>query len=255
MDVVILAGGETPAALAETLGTSTPDERALIEISGRPCIAYLLDSLRMVNGVGALVCVGGPRTLAWLAEFAPEVLRVEAKATLVENLLTGAACATSPQILLCTVDIPLVTAQTWNEFLKHVRENDLEAAYPIVRRASVERMFPEGKRTFATLAEGIFTGGNAFVLPRARLSEIQTVIDAAYRARKNPLAIAHLLGLGFVFKALTKRLTILDLERKMSQVLKCRAGGIEMNDASIAFDVDKPSDFELAQKILKENIS
>jgi hypothetical protein len=77
------------------------------------------------------------------------------------------------------------------------------------------------------------------------------VIDAAYQARKNPLAIARILGLKFVFKAMAKKLSILDLERKMSQVLKCRAGAVEMNDAAIAFDVDKPEDFQLAQTALK----
>jgi molybdopterin-guanine dinucleotide biosynthesis protein A len=244
MDVVILAGGETPAALAEALGSSTPTERALIEIAGRPCIAYLLDALREVAGLETIACVGKPGTLALLKEMAPEVVGVPAQETLVENVLAGAEKVSSTQLLLCTVDIPLVTAQTWSEFLTRTRDNDLEAAYPIVRRETVERAFPEGKRTYATLTD-------AFVLPRAHLADLKTVIDAAYRARKNPLAIARLLGLGFVFKAIAKKLSILDLERKMSQVLKCRAGAVEMSDAAIAFDVDKPDDFQLAQSTLQ----
>jgi GTP:adenosylcobinamide-phosphate guanylyltransferase len=251
MDVVILAGGETPAALAESLDASTPPERALIEIAGRPCIAYLLDSLCEVAGLEKVVVVGKPSTLAALPTLAPNAVGVEAGETLVENVLAGAERASSSQLLLCTVDIPLVTAQTWDEFLTRVQSNNLEAAYPIVRRETVERELPSGKRTYATLTDGTFTGGNAFVLPRARLADLQKVIEAAYRARKNPIAIARLLGLFFVFKAIARKLSILDLERKMSQVLKCRAGAVEMQDAAIAFDVDKPDDFQLAQSTLR----
>ena len=254
MDVVILAGGETPVALAAHLGVSTPDARALIEIDGRACIAYLLDSLREVSGLETIAVVGGASTLAALETLAPDVLRVAAKTTLVENVLAGASAVSSSQLLLCTCDIPLVTKETWREFLRRADEKKLEAAYSIVRRDTVEKQFPGGKRTYATLTEGTFTGGNAFLLPRAQLPELKTVIEASYQARKNPLAIARILGTGFVIKAVLKKLSILDLERKMSQVLRCRAGAVEMSDAAIAFDVDKPEDYELAQSTL-ENIS
>lgn len=251
MDVVILAGGETPEALTASLGAKSPGERALIEINGRACIAYLLDSLQSVEQVETIAVVGKPSTLAVVQKLSSRVLRIEAKETLVDNILAGAKAVSSSQLVLCTVDIPLVTAQTWRDFLTRVEANNLEAAYPIVRGETVEKQFPQGKRTYATLTDGTFTGGNAFILPRAQLGDLKTVIDAAYRARKNPLAIARILGLGFVFKAMAKKLSILDLERKMSQVLKCRAGAVEMSDAAIAFDIDKPGDLQLAQRTLE----
>ena len=250
MDVVILAGGETPPALAESLGASVSPERALIEIAGRPCIAYLFDSFQGVEGLGKIIIVGRPATLEAAREILPSVVTVEAQETLVDNILAGAGVANSPQLLLCTCDIPLVTAETWREFLRRVGANNFEAAYPIVRKETVEKQFPQGRRTYATISDGTFTGGNAFVLPRAQLPDLKKVIDAAYQARKNPLAIARVLGIKFVVKAVLKKLSILDLERKMSQVLKCRAGAVEMPDAAIAFDVDKPDDFQLAQKLL-----
>jgi molybdopterin-guanine dinucleotide biosynthesis protein A len=250
MDVVILAGGPTPEALSAALGESTPPERALIEINGRATIAYLLDSLRGVEGVDRIAIVGNQSTLSATRALAPQSVGVEAHSTLVENILAGAAACSSSQLLLCTCDIPLVTSETWQEFLRRVGQNGLEAAYPIVRRETVEQQFPQGKRTYATLTDGTFTGGNAFVLPRAQLENLKTVIDAAYQARKNPIAIARILGLSFVVKAVLKKLSINDLERKMTKVLGCRAGAVEMSDASIAFDVDKPQDLEVAQQAL-----
>jgi GTP:adenosylcobinamide-phosphate guanylyltransferase len=250
MDVVILAGGPTPESLTAALGESTPHERALIKIGGRATIAYLLDSLRHVEGLEQIAVIGRESTLATVRAMAPSAICVAAKETLVDNVLAGAGALQSEHILLCTCDIPLTTSETWREFLQRVEQNSLEAAYPIVRREVVEQQFPEGKRTYATFTDGTFTGGNAFVLPRARLENLRAVIDAAYSARKNPMAIARILGIRFVVKALLKKLSVHDLERKMSQVLGCRAGAVEMSDASIAFDIDKAADFEVAQKVL-----
>jgi len=118
-----------------------------------------------------------------------------------------------------------------------------------VRRDTIEVAFPGGKRTYATLKDGTFTGGNAFVLPLHIVPELTGLIEAAYQARKNPLAIARILGMGFVLKALRKQLAVPDIEAKMTHVLKCRAGAIVMNDAAIAFDVDKAADYNVVNQV------
>ena len=253
MDAIILAGGETPGKLKAALGASTPVERALLEINGRTVIDSILESFIGVAEIENVVVVGGPSTLVAIENLLPRTIGVAAQRTLVENIMAGANACSSSQLLLCTCDIPLVTSQTWREFLAAVQLQNLEAAYSIASRASVEKNFPEGKRTYATLRDGTFTGGNAFVLPRAGMEQLKGLIDAGYRARKNPLGLARLLGLSFLLKAVTKKLSIADLEQKATQILKCRAGAVVMKDASLAFDVDKMEDYELAQKILVRN--
>lgn len=250
MDAIILAGGETPEKLKVALGVSAPTERALLAINGRTTIDYILESLQSVSSIGNTVVVAGPSTLEAVKDLSPGVIGVAAQRTLVENVMAGAGASSSSQLLICTCDIPLVTPETWREFLEAVASRNLEAAYCIASRQSVEETFPEGKRTYATLTDGTFTGGNAFVLPRANMEQLKGLIDAGYRARKNPLGLARLLGPGFVFKAVTKKLSIADLERKASQILKCRAGAVAMKDAGLAFDVDKMEDYQVAQAVL-----
>lgn len=252
MDAIILAGGETPEKLSVGLGGNTPAERALLEINGRATIDYILDSLGSVPQIDKIVVVAGPNTLEVVQYSSPKVIGVPAQSTLVENVMAGANACTSAQLLICTCDIPLVTSRTWREFLEGVAAKNLEAAYSVASRPGVEATFPEGKRTYATLTDGTFTGGNAFVLPRGNIGQLKGLIDAGYRARKNPLGLARLLGVSFLFKAVTKKLSIADLERKASQILKCRAGAVVMQDVSLAFDVDKMEDYELAQKALAQ---
>lgn len=250
MDAIILAGGQTPEKLSAALAGSTPEERALLEINGRTAIEWVVDSLTSVPQIETIFVVGLSQTFELLEKIAPDVRRLPAGSTLVENVLSGMNAASSESVLICTCDIPLVTEKTWHEFLQKVQSQNLQAAYPIAARARVEQVFPHAKRTYATLIEGTFTGGNAFVLPRGNREELRTLIDAAYRARKNPLGLARLLGAGFLFKAIRKKLAIADVEQKMSQLLNCRAGAIVMDDVTLAFDVDKKEDYDLAQNFL-----
>lgn len=254
MDAIILAGGETPEKLSEALGSETPAERALLAVQGRPAIEYVLDSLRDAGLFDNVIVVGLPGTLALVEQCAPQAIRVPAQSSLVENVMAGVEAAQSPQLLLCTCDIPLVTGATWREFLQKVRNQKLEAAYPIAERGTVEKMFPQGKRTYLTLIEGTFTGGNAFVLQRESMENLNNLIGDAYNARKNPLGLARQLGLGFVFKLLRKKLTIAELESKISQLLRCRAGAVPMQDVTIAFDIDKKEDYDLAQTVIGRGV-
>jgi CTP:molybdopterin cytidylyltransferase MocA len=178
------------------------------------------------------------------------VVAVEAGGRMVDNLQRGLAATSSESVIVCTCDIPLVTAVTFESFVQLATARHLELAYPIVRRVTSEAAFPGGQRTYARLSDGEFTGGNAIIVPRRIVGQVVELIDVAYNARKNPMALAKILGPAFVMKFLSKRLSIAEVELKAGRVLNCRAGAVEMTDAAIAFDVDKPGDLEVARNAL-----
>lgn len=209
-------------------------------------VARVLDALRATKSMQQIAVVGGTETLQSLSG----VVAVEAGGRMVDNLQRGLAATSSESVLVCTCDIPLVTAATFDEFLRLATARHLELAYPIVRRATSEAAFPGGQRTYARLSDGEFTGGNAVVVPRRIIGPVLELIDAAYNARKNPMALAKILGPAFVMKFLSKRLSIAEVELKASRVLSCRAGAVEMQDAAIAFDVDKPADLDVTRRVL-----
>ena len=242
MEAVVLAGGKMPESL-QNVGAS---ERALIEIEGRTLLDCVLDSLRETGAVSRIICVATPDALASLA---PDIVGLAAGERMTGNLFLGAREAKSDSILIVTADAPLVTSQTWTQFLDGATKNGLEAAYPIVSRQDAQAQFPGGKRTYATLAEGSFTGGNAFLLPKNRLEHIEPLINQAFENRKNPLALARMLGAKFILRFLAKKLTIGEVETKISSFLGCRAGAVRVSDASIAFDVDKIEDLETARQV------
>ncbi len=246
MEAVILAGGAVPPTLFQSTGAS---ERALIQLEGRSLLDHVIESLRQTPPITGIICVTTPGALASLPA---DVRGLASGDKLSENLFKGAREAKCERVLVVTGDVPLCTGRTWMQFLDGASVNLLDAAYPIVAKSVCDAQFPGGQRTYAPLREGQFTGGNAFLLPRAHLESLESLISQAFAARKNPFALAQMLGAGFIARALSKRLAIPDVEAKVSKMIGCRAGAVQMPDAAIAFDIDKPQDLELAAKTLRE---
>ena len=252
MDALVLAGGQTPPELSEGLNAeqSSPD-RALVSLHGQPLLAYTLNALQDCARVERIAVAGTPAVLTYLAEHYPQVLGVESGDSMVENAVRGwerlqEQSGASHVTLITTSDVPLVSGATYEEFLRGFEEKQVDASYAIVRRESCEAQFPGGKRTYANLADGTFTAGNAVIVAGATVKKLQGIFEKFYRVRKNPLAIAKILGLRFVWRALRKQLTVTELEAYLSQLLNARFNAIEMKDAAIAFDVDKIEDYRVA---------
>jgi GTP:adenosylcobinamide-phosphate guanylyltransferase len=247
MDALILAGGQAPDDL---LAKSPAGDRALIDLEGTALLTYVYDALRQTPGIERIAVAGLPGTLAALETVAPSALPAHAAETMMDTVVSGLKTLNASDVLVSTCDIPLVSAASFEELIVKTRARNLEACYPIVRRAVCEAQFPEGKRTYGHVKEGAFTAGNAVIVQSHVIEPMLDFFKASYNARKNPLAMARLFGAGFLVKALSRQLRVSEAEATMSRLLGCRAGAIEMDDAAIAFDIDKLEHYEAARKAL-----
>jgi GTP:adenosylcobinamide-phosphate guanylyltransferase len=241
MDILILAGGEASPELFALAGQR---ERALIDIGGEIMLAPLLRAAREAFPEARIAVAASDTVHEAARELDASIIAVPTGARMVDNLAAGAHALQSEQLLVCSCDIPLVDSAALSELVRIARDRQLDIAYPIVSRAECERAFPGGRRTYARLKDGEFTGGNAVLLPRARVPALVELANVAYGARKNPAVLARMLGAGLMLKFATRTLCIADVEARASRVLGCRAGAAQMTHAAIAFDVDKPHDLE-----------
>ena len=62
--------------------------------------------------------------------------------------------------------------------------------------------------------------------------------------------MARVIGIPFIFKYVTGRLRVDDVERKMEQLLGGKCAAIYTSYASIGADVDKPIDVVVAERVL-----
>lgn len=246
MDILILAGGTASPELFEAAGQ---EERALIDIDGEPLIAPLLRAACEAFPAARIAVAGSAAVQEAVRARVPDFVPVEPGERMVDNLAAGARALQAEQLLVCSCDIPLVIAAELNEFVDAARARNLDIAYPIVPRAVCESAFPGGRRTYARLRDGEFTGGNAVLLPRVRVPALVDLANVAYGARKNPARLARMLGAALVLKFITKTLRIADVETRAGRILGCHAGAVQVKGAAIAFDVDKPHDLEVVRKI------
>ena len=122
--------------------------------------------------------------------------------------------------------------------------------YPIIPKDACLSAYPDAKRTYGKLRDGIFTGGNMMLMAKEIIPGGQQKAREIFARRKSPLKLCNWLGWGFLIKLLCHRLTVADAETRTSALLEMRCKAIITRHACIGMDIDKPSDLELARRTL-----
>lgn len=252
-DAVVLAGGESSGELRKI---APYDNEALIIIGKYPMIYYIYHALRQSALVDRIVVSGPVDSLRSLLPrddrlyFVPGGENAVASFTQAVDFLKEQGIGEN--LLILPADIPFITAEAIDDFIGRSQETEAEFYYSITRREVNEEKFPGVKRTYVKLQDGVFTGGNLFIL---RSQAIDRVLDLAcqlVQRRKNPIAMGKLFGLGLVFKYLFGRLSIAMVEKRFQEMMGIRGRAIISPYAEVGVDVDKPSDLELAHRYLSD---
>ena len=247
VDAVVLAGGEDRGEIAEATGVV---HRPLLEVGGRSIVQRVLAALRGATSVARVALVAPQPVQDVVGEDAVD-LRVAAGESFVDNVQRGVE-ATEPgsdAVLLVSGDLPLLTPPAVNDLVDQSLAAPADAVYPIIPRDSCERVFPGARRTYVRLREGTYTGGNAMVLKRDFVALRRELIDRLYAARKNPVKLAGMFGLGFILGLLLGRLTLPHLEARAGEIVGGRVRAIISTYAELGFDVDKLEDLNLARQV------
>ena len=237
--------------------------KALLTIGGRPMVDYVVEALRGCPEVGKIVLVGdAPLQKAYcqplgVLSVAPGDSPLGSLASGVAALETAApagcplgAHPAADWVLACTGDIPFLTAGAVSGFLRECCRREADFYYPIITRQDAEAHFSGVKRTYARLRDGVFTGGNLFLARRSIIGEALPKAEDFIRLRKKPLAMAWLVGPGFLFAYLLGFLTIAMVERRISGLVGYRGAAVISDYPEIGVDVDKISDLALARRLL-----
>ncbi len=241
---IVLGGGQAGDQLAAQFNVAV---KALLPLNGEPMAASVLRTLR-AGGIQCIVYIG-PTTpqLESLIDIA-----LPAIGSMLENLRAGlAVVGNAPRVLVATADIPLLTIAALQDVLE--RDPGVGLVYPVVPKSAAERTFPGGKRTYARVAEGTFTGGNLFLLEPGLVAAFLPRLEFVLNNRKNVPRLASMFGFSALIKLALGTLTIGELERTVSNILKVPARALITEHAEIGFDVDKPEDLELVKVKLSKS--
>ena len=233
---VVLAGGRDKGSLAAATGQPI---RALIPYRGRSLVAPVLDALTGAVQVGRVVIVG-PREIAGSIDGVDLIPEGE---DLLANIRAGLrAHGGDGPALLVACDIPHLTPAAVDDFIARSLASGDDLCYPIIPRAAAESAFPGQKRTYVRLREGSFTGGNLILVRRSFFLKMEPLVADAYALRKQPLKLARRVGIGILFKLVTGRLAIGDVEAQVGAMLGGSVRAVRSDYAELGADVDKAGD-------------
>jgi CTP:molybdopterin cytidylyltransferase MocA len=251
VDVAILAGAENTGRLAEV---SDAKYEATVEIGGKPMVEWVLDGVLSAKSVDRVVIVGPSDALQPIVDrknIGHRVLLVERSGNMIDNLMAGLnEIADDRKAMIVAGDALFIKGESLDGFVAMCERDPAEVHYAVVAREAIEAEFPGVERTYVKLADGMVTGGNVFVVDPPSVRKNQAIIRKALDMRKNPVALGSLLGLPIIVKYLFGRLSIADAERRVWNKLRLRGRGVIVPYADIGVDIDKPSDVELALRML-----
>lgn len=244
VDAVVLAGGD--GAVLDPACRF----KGLLPIAGKPMVEWVLDALNaseMVNEV-AVVVPTAENLGAWVDRTAKLVV---SDASFIDNMLAGVGAFRSDRpVLLVTGDIPALTAAAIDDFVRKSLSTGAHATYPLIREADMLQQFPGSARTFVKLADGKVTGGNMMLVDPVLLGQNREIGGKVFATRKNPVAMARVIGMRFVVRLLLGKLTVAEVEAKIGDLVGGRGAAVYTSEASIGADVDKPVDVIVAERVL-----
>jgi len=241
IDAVVTAGGRLPQGLAARFGT---DVKALVGIGGVTLIERTLAALRGVKAI-ARIAVVGPEAVCDVAR-ADEFIAERASGE--ENLLAALHAACGEQTIFCASDLPFISSDALAGLLERAPAGAC-AVYPIFSRDEFDAAFPQARTSYATLADGAWTGASAFVVRAPALLRRESVLTRAFAARKSLPALAALFGPALMFSYLRHALRVSDIEARASALFGAPVVALRGADPALAFDCDDVADFDHAEAL------
>lgn len=246
LDAVILAGSPNTGTLREC---SDETYEAAIRLGHKPMIRYVVDALLQSGEIDRIAVTGPPQLKDEFPE--EQVVMAQVEGTVIGNTISALSLVDNTKhVLIATCDIPLLTPCAVKDLIEACRRETADFYYPIVPMPEVDRCFPGIKRTAVKLREGTFTGGNLFIVNPGMLIKNAAKAQEFVNYRKSPLKLSKLLGFSFVFKLLLNRLSIPELEKKISDMMGLTAKAVITMFPEIGVDLDKPSDYQVISKFL-----
>ncbi len=241
----ILASGG-PDKLAKKLGVP---HKALIELAGRPMIAYVMDALMECPELQRVVVVAHDAGAAPHLKTDLPVIQPQGESYMDAVEAAADALSDMDYVLICTCDVPTLTAEAVSHFVQSCRSRpSADLAYSIVKASVAQSGFPQMRRTVVKLVEESFVSGCMAAMTRRFLDENIERLGEVFAQRKSIIGLGRLLGWRFVGKLLLKKLSLVGAVRRAEELLGCEVLVVISPHPCVGFDVDKVSDLVVARR-------
>jgi molybdopterin-guanine dinucleotide biosynthesis protein A len=246
---IVLAGGPADDLSAKTPGAPN---KAFVAIGGMALVERTLRGLKSSAAISRIIVVAPERVhghpaLALADEVRPDGERIR------DSLRSGlAGLPPNTDVLVSTSDLPVLTAQSVDDYVMRAHEKDADLTYGCLEKRVHLAKYPDVPHTWAPLRDGTFCG-TGFVTIRPRVwPSLERFIEQLGHARKNPLHLARLFGWDVLVRFAFRRLSIAAAEERASRIIGAKVRAVVSPYPEIGVNVDRVSDIALAERLVHE---
>lgn len=168
----------------------------------------------------------------------------------VAHILKGSAEEIAFPLLITTADHPLLTAEMVEHLFSAARDQ-ADLVIGLAEADLIRAHYPHAIRTFYRFGGQGFSGCNLFLLQTSRAHRVVDFWQDMERHRKRPWRLVAAVGLSALIRFVLGRLSLEQALRHLSDRIGAEIGMVAMPFAEAAIDVDKPTDLDLAETILR----
>ncbi|HUQ35884.1 MAG TPA: nucleotidyltransferase family protein [Aestuariivirga sp.] len=248
---IVLAAGRGPNdPMAKAYGIS---HKCALPVNGVPMLRRVVNALQDSQSIAAIgISIERPaivREALAEKESGVSVIPSENSAPL-SAIVAIKKNATFP-VLITTGDHALLTPEMVDYFCEHAQLHGADFSAGLARAEVIMKAYPQSVRTFFRFGKDRVSGCNLFAIANENGLRILEKWQYLEQSRKKPWRLVAAFGPLALIRFAVGALSLDGAFSVVSKRLGVTARPVLMPFAEAAIDVDKPSDLELAEAILK----
>lgn len=149
------------------------------------------------------------------------------------------------RVIILTTDLPYIEGKHIQAFIDACPPN-ADICAPLITKDEYLDRFPRASGTFLKLGGEQYTLGCIYLVKPDVFMKVLPDLEKMIANRKSIPKMASLLGFGFLWKILTRSITIPEIVTKVESIVGAKVHLVEGGPAEFAFDVDDIPDYEYA---------
>ncbi|MDH5402070.1 MAG: hypothetical protein OEY49_06230 [Candidatus Heimdallarchaeota archaeon] len=259
IDVIIPAdkGKVTPAHYIPLLEASGVDNKAFIDLAGKPMLYHVLEAVENAKFVNNIYITG-------LTES-----EIDFKFTKHVEYLPGGGDNTfdtlsstiyyllkkeNPPEFICNItsDIPLITSEMIDNTIESIDWSlDADVYYTMISRKALYDKYPDVHKKPLSLTDGVFFGGDVHIFRPEAIIGRESYLRTLMERRKKFVGMARLMGPWNTFKFAFKKTSMRDITRKIWQLMGLK-WAIVFAYPEFIMDLDYLDDLELFKTLCSD---
>jgi GTP:adenosylcobinamide-phosphate guanylyltransferase len=248
---LILAAGRGPNdPMAKAYGVS---HKCALPVNGVPMLRRVVEALRASSSIKAIsVSIENSAvTRAALSGNSSDISMIPSENSAPLSAIVAIRKIATFPVLITTADHPLLTAEMVDYFCAQAERNGADFSAGMARADVILETYPQSIRTFFKFGKDRVSGCNLFAIRNENGLRILEKWQYLEAARKKPWRLVAAFGPMALVRFLSGSLSLDGVFAIVSKRLRLIAKPILLPFAEAAIDVDKPSDLELAEAILR----